>query len=61
METEAFSAMVSVSSMKGQEVGKYFGRERGREREERNTCMSYPIITSLVRLAFQNIFAVHPS
>lgn len=40
METEAFSAMVSVSSMKGQEVGKYFGRERGREREERNTCMA---------------------
>lgn len=34
METEAFSAMVSVSSMKGQEVGKYFGREKGRERGE---------------------------
>lgn len=40
MGNEAFSAMVSVSSMKGQEVGKCFGRDKGREREERNKLMA---------------------
>lgn len=44
METEAFSAMASVSSMKGQEVGKYFGRKYSSmkgERGEEQICGTF--------------------
>lgn len=36
MGAEGFHTMVSVSSLKGWEVGKYLGRKKGRQREERS-------------------------